>query len=232
MSLFQLAHANELLDGEGWEYEIKYYFLRARDLHDAHVFVTLNGHEITPKFYPDAEYDLPEIYQIHAKQVAEERSLEEYERMNEECSQGEHFWHSIKEIDPQKYDGKVIEINADCGQVFQLSIQFDTPCKNELTDQNIYKYNQYHMEQKKNIYQLRAQNEEFILKFFLENLEKFDLDFQKLTVEPENMKTWKDFQEFSENQTKCLDNHHTHGEFIVLKLEKLNEPIKIIHCND
>ncbi|UJR19667.1 hypothetical protein I4U23_022802 [Adineta vaga] len=159
MSLFQLAHANEVPDGNMCEYEIKHYFLRARDLHHAHVYVTLYGHQITPGFYEDTIEDMPETYHEYAKKAADERNLEMYETMNEECSKGEHFWHSIKKADQEKYDGQ-------------------------------------------------------------------------LPVNGEKITKWKDIQELFEKETNCLGDGHRHGEFVVLKLEILSEPIGIIDCDD
>jgi hypothetical protein len=92
-----------------YDYTIKHYFLRALTLHQAHVYVTLYGHKMATDFYENGD-DMDGIaYAPYVIGKEQHRKVEE--QMNEDCSYGEHYWHSIKEIDTNRYDGRIIEVN-------------------------------------------------------------------------------------------------------------------------
>ena len=168
--LFQLAHANWEFSSDRGEYAIKHYFLRALSLHHAHVYVTLHGYRITPEFYEDGNDQEEDTFAHpdYGRQAAEQHSVEDYERMNEECSPCEHYWHSIKQVN--NYDGQMISVDNDGNELFKLSIRFQ--CLS--ADPSPHGYaNLHQIEQNKNIYQFKAVHEDSLLQYVLQHVEQF-----------------------------------------------------------
>ncbi|CAF4042950.1 unnamed protein product [Rotaria sordida] len=244
--LFQLAHANRHPE-DRLDYIVKHYFLRASTLHQAHVYVTLYGYRISPEFYEDDDEEVNDI--VHPPYVIEHeqnRKVEEYEQMNEECSYGEHYWHSIKEIDTNRYDGEIIEVNAG-SQLFKLSIQFKYPCvhlqqQEQLRTENdpySYKYNMYQYEQNKYIYQLRATNKDDILQYLLQHLEQFNLTLEILLIQfnrssLDDIKTWNELTLLCEQAVKCIINNQSEiqHEKIIFSLDTITEQIITHNCEN
>jgi hypothetical protein len=254
--LFQLAQANRYPENR-FDYTIKHYFLRALTLHQAHVYTTLYGYRISPDFYEDGE-EMDDIahqlgvneqvlqqMQQQVQQQMQQRKVEEYEQMNESCSYGEHYWHSIKEIDTNKYDGGIIEVNTG-HQLFKLSIQFKYPCVHLRQQERLrmehepysYKYNIYQIEQNKYIYQLRAMNKDDALQYLLQHLEQFNVTLEMLLNQfnrssLDNIKTWNEFSLLCEQAVKCLGHSESGAqqhEKIMFSLDTMTEPISTHNC--
>jgi hypothetical protein len=227
--LFQLTQANRQPENR-FDYNIKHYFLQALSLHQAHVYVTLYGYRITPDFYEDGDEVEEVVHPPYVIEQMEQQKLEEYEQSNESCSCGEHYWHSIKEIDTKKYDGRVIEVN-DGSQLFKLSIQFKYPCIHLQNEADEYKYNMYRSEQNTCIYQLKGANKDDILQYLFQHLEQFNLTAEILLTQLnksslDDMKTWNEFSLLCEESIKCTDNSEgVHHEKIIFSLHTMTEPI-------
>ncbi|CAF1048720.1 unnamed protein product [Adineta steineri] len=241
--LFQLAHGNRHPD-DRFDYIVKHYFLYAQSLHHAHIYVTLYGNRISPDFYDDDGEVGDEEYPSYAiesmrQRILEEykqRSVEDYEQSNEECSCGEHYWHSIKNIDTKKYDGSVIEVN-DGSQLFKLSIQFNYPCIHLQEQADEFQYNMYQYEQNTFIYQLRATSQDDIFHYLLQHLEKFNLTTEMLITQfskasLDNIKTWNEFSSLCEESIKCQNDYEVvKHEKIIFKLSTMDEPIVTHNCD-
>ncbi len=233
--LFQLAHANRHPENR-FDYIIKHYFLHALSLHQAHVYVTLYGYRITPDFYGNGDEEVEEV--VHPSyfiEQMEQQKLEQYEQLNESCSCGEHYWHSIKEIDTNKYDGRIIEVN-DGSQLFKLSIQFKYPCIHLQQQADEFKYNMYQFEQNTFIYQLRGTNKDDIFQYLLQHLEQFNLTTEMLVNQfdkssLDDLKTWDEFSLLCEESIKCKgDSEREQHEKIIVKLHVMTEPITTYNC--
>ena len=242
--LFQLAQANRHPENR-FDYTKKHYFLHALTLHQAPVYTTLYGHRISPDFYEDDEETDDIVHPLYVIEQVQQRKLEEYEQTNESCSYGEHYWHSIKQIDTNKYDGGIIEVNTG-NQLFKLSIEFNYPCVHLQQQERVrtehepfsYKYNTYQFEQNKYIYQLRAMNKDAVLQYLLQHLEQFNLTLEMLLNQfnrssLDNLKTWDEFSVHCEQAVKCL-SHSENGvqqhEKIMFSLDTMTEPISTHNC--
>ncbi|CAF0793650.1 unnamed protein product [Rotaria sordida] len=243
--LFQLAHANRHPENR-FDYIIKHYFLRAPTLRQAHVYVTLYGYRISSEFYEDGDEVDNVVHPSYVIEHEQNRKVEEYEQMNEECSYGEHYWHSIKEIDTNKYDGGIIEVSAG-SQLFKLSIQFKYPCihlqqQEQLRTENDpysypYKYNMYQYEQNKYIYQLRATNKDDVLQYLWQHLEQFNLTLEILLNQfnrssLDDIKTWDELTLLCEQTVKCIIDNESEiqHEKIIFSLDTITEQIITHNC--
>jgi hypothetical protein len=57
------------------------------------------GYRIAPNFYANGDVHEEVVHPSYVIEEMEQKTLEQYEQMNESCAYGEHYWHSIKEID-------------------------------------------------------------------------------------------------------------------------------------
>ncbi|CAF2915777.1 unnamed protein product [Rotaria sp. Silwood2] len=218
--LFQLAHANE--NGDGVGYTIKHVFVKASSLHHAHLFVTLFGYRISPEYYDDDE-DSYESSEEQIQNTLQKYSLEVLERINDECSQGEHYWHAIK---PIEHNGMPLELGGT--KIFKVIIQFKLPCIQHY-DKDPQAYSLYKVELNIDIYQFKANDSTNGLEYIRQNSDTFNLtDFFR---ELPNELNWQIIKEISEKKMECTSSSHLHGEFICMKCEELQSPIPIFDSN-
>ena len=215
--LFQLSHANEKDDGVG--YTIKHVFIQASSLIDAHIFVTRFGYRITPEYYDDAD----ELYEPDSQQVENipcNYSLEQFERMNEECSQGEHFWHALKLA---ANNGISIQLGGET--VFKVTIQFNVPCLQHYENEPA-NFSMYKIEMNSDIYQFQAHNSIDILQYIRQNSNRFHLVnfFQEFPIDFD----WQAIEQILEERCKCINTNHLHGSFIRINCEQLQAPLAVI----
>lgn len=218
--ILQLSHANENEDGVG--YTVKHVLIRASSLLRAHIFVTRFGYCISPEYYDDTD-EFEEPPQQYIDDMLQNYTLERFEGTNEECSQGEHFWHALK-IAPNK--GAMIQLNGQL--LFKVTIRFHTPCLHQYSI-DLSGYNLYKNESNSDIYQFQAEDSMHILHYLRKNSDRFNLtDF--FTTFPDSC-DWQMIEKIMEERWKCIESNHVHGEFIGLSSEQLQSPLPLIDAN-
>lgn len=218
--LYQLSHANENDDGVG--YIIKHAFVRASSLFHAHVFVTLFGYRISPEYYEDNEEPY-EPDEQHVQNTLRAYSLEQFEKMNEECSYGEHFWHSLKTIARQDF-----AVYLGGMKMFKVTIQFKMPCKHQC-EADPRTFTLYRMEMNTDIYQFTAPYPNSVLQHVRQNSDSFCLtDFFR---ELPNELDWQTIEQITEERMQCANPSHLHDVFICMKCEELQSPLPVIDSN-
>lgn len=218
--IFQLSHANENDDGTG--YTIKHAFVQASSLLHAHVFVTLFGFRISPEYYDEYE-DSYEPSENQVQHTLQNYSIKRFERVNEDCSNGEHFWHALK---PAVHKG--LPILLDNSKYFKLIIQYHLPCL-QLYEKDPRAFSFYKMEMNTDIYQFKAKDSQTILEYVRQNSDTFNLAdfFHGLSTEI----NWSTIENIAAHHKKCMNTNHIHGEFVAMKCEELQSPIPLFNAH-
>lgn len=218
--LFQLAHANENEDGVG--YTIKHVFVMCSSLHRVHVYVELFGFLISPECYDNYDENFEPAEQ-QVQDCLQKYSVKEWERINEECSLGEHYWHALKPVD---YDGLPIELGGH--NIFKLSIEFNLPCEYQYTNDK-EKWSPYTNEINTYIYQFKANSSTDVLEYIRHNSHVFHLEdyFHKM---PDEL-SWEYMSNICKEDVYCKGSNHVHGKFIRMNCEELQSLIRIFNSN-
>lgn len=230
--LFLVSHANET---EDQSYTIKHIYLHASSLLHAHVYVTLFGYKISPEFYDSLE-DENDFVDPTENDINHylNYTIEYFEQINKECSYGEHYWHSIKQI--QNLNNQYPLIIGDqekAKSLFKLIIQTNNPCSKHSED-NITHYD---IEQNTDIYQFQAENLQDIIQYIFTHVQ----DYKGLKEFSEQMNhTYEqlanmDWQTMStlcqENLQECNQSSEDCQKRPRIKIscEKISQPISVFH---
>lgn len=165
--LFLVSHANE---NDDQSYTIKHVFLHASSLLRAQVYVHLYGYIISPEFYePEENEDTVDPTEDDVNRYLN-NTIEYFEELNKECSQGEHYWHSIKEIKNlnNQYPLQIGD-NEQGKSLFKLTVQINYPCSKHFQDNITY----YDIEQNTDIYQFQAENIENVIEHIFTHLQDY-----------------------------------------------------------
>jgi hypothetical protein len=227
--LFLVSHANET---DYKSYIIKHIYLHASSLLHAHVYITLFGYKISPEFY-DEEEDIVGPTEDDINRYLNYK-VEYFEELNKNCSVGEHYWHSIKEIQnlnnqyPLKLDN-----NEQSKFLFKLTIQTNYLCSKHLTDNVTY----YDIEQNTNIYQFQAANLQNVIQYIFTHVQDYNglIEFcEEINQTPEQLANtdWQIITTLCKtNLEQCnqtLENCQKQRK-INLNCEEISQPIPIFH---
>jgi hypothetical protein len=230
--LFLVSQANETDDQS---YTIKHVYLHASSLLHAHIYVSLFGYKISPEYY---ESEGEEEDNVFPTKDDVNRYLnykvEYFEQSNKDCSQGEHYWHSIKEIQNLENQYPLqLDNNEQSKFLFKLTIQTNYPCSKHLTDNITY----YDIEQNTNIYQFQAINIQNVIQHIFTHVQDYQglMEFCKeVNQTPEELaKTdWQtiaalcktNLEQCNQSLKNCQKQYK-----INLKCEEISQPIPIFH---
>jgi hypothetical protein len=166
MVLFLVSHANETDDQS---YIIKHVYLHAESLLHAHVYVTLFGYKISPEFYESEEEDFVSPTRDDFNRYLN-HTIEYFEESNRNCSVGEHYWHSIKEISNLNYQYPLqLDQNEQSKLLFKLTIRTNYPCSKHFIDNQTY----YDIEQNTNIYQFQTDNINNVIQYIFTHVQDY-----------------------------------------------------------
>jgi hypothetical protein len=234
--LFLVSHANET-DSES--YTIKHVYLHAASLLHAHVYVTLFGSKISPEYY-DPEDEEQENFVGPTRNDVDRylnHTIEYFEETNKSCSYGEHYWHSIKQIDnlDLQYPLK-LDHDEQSKSIFKLAIQTNSACSKHLSDDIFYYYN---IEQNTNIYQFQAMNVKQVIQYIFTHVQDYNglIQFcEQINQTPEQLADtdWETIVALCKtNIEQC--NHSPedcrNGGKINLICEEISQPIPVFHSD-